>query len=163
MPTLPVGSAAHQASILARISKFHTRGTLLWMLHAICSHKVDHGIFCRGRSERRNEANALAAFNDKNNEQFHVLDLYVFCINTVDGKFSAQLKSALIDTDAESFKVGRDAVGKRLLSTLRGAPEGKIISVAYDAARPGTTSATVPKVSFVARVGKQGCGVGYYR
>ena len=114
-------------------------------------------------SLKANEANALAAFNDKNNEQFHVLDLYVFCINTVDGKFTAQLESALIDTDAESFKVGRDAVGKRLLSTLRGAPEGKIISVAYDAARPGTTSATVPKVSFVARVGKQGCGVGYYR
>jgi hypothetical protein len=46
---------------------------------------------------------------------------------------------------------------------LRGAPEGKIMSVAYKAMRPGTTSGAVPKVSFVARVGKQGCGIGYYR
>ena len=114
-------------------------------------------------SIKANEADALAAFNDKSKEQFHVLDLYVFCINAADGKFTAQLEPALIGTDAEGWRVGQDHVGKRLLSTLRGAPEGKIISVGYNAMRPGTTLGPVPKVSFVARVGKQGCGVGYYR
>lgn len=87
----------------------------------------------------------------------------MFCINTADGKFTAQFEPALIGTDAEGLRVGQDQVGKRLLSTLREAPEGRIMSVAYNALRPGTTSGPVAKVSFVARVGRQGCGVGYYR
>jgi long-subunit fatty acid transport protein len=112
---------------------------------------------------KANEADAIHAFNDKDNKQFHLLDLYVFCINTVTGKFTAQSAPVLLGTDAEGLSVGQDQVGSRLLSMLRGAPEGKIMSVAYKAMRPGTTSGAVPKVSFVARVGKQGCGIGYYR
>jgi len=108
-----------------------------------------------------NEGDAIKAFNDKN--QFHVLDLYVFCINLADGKFTSQLDQSLVGTSAESLRYGQDQYGKRLLSTLREAPEGKVISVAYNALRPGTKSGAVPKVSFVARVGNQGCGVGYYR
>jgi len=112
---------------------------------------------------RANEGDAIKAFNDKNNNQFHVLDLYVFCINLLDGKFTAQLDQTLVGTSAEDLRFGQDRYGNRLLSALRQAPEGKIISVAYNALRPGTKSGAVPKVSFVARVGKQGCGVGYYR
>jgi hypothetical protein len=96
-------------------------------------------------------------------DQFHLLDLYVFCINLDDGKFTAQLEPKLIGTDAQSLRFGNDPYGQRLLSTLREAPEGQILSVAYNALRPGTTSGAASKVSFVARVGKQGCGVGYYR
>jgi hypothetical protein len=110
------------------------------------------------------ENDALATFNDKNNDRFHAHDLYVFCINLTDGKFTAQLEPALIGTDAEALRVNGDAVGQRLLATLREAPEGVVVTVAYKALRPGTTSGpAVPKVSYVARVGHQGCGVGYYR
>ena len=110
-----------------------------------------------------NEGDAIKAFSDKNNDQFHVLDLYVFCINLADGKFTSQLDRSLVGTSAEGLRLGQDQYGKRLLSTLREAPQGKVISVAYNALRPGTKSGAVPKVSFVARVGNQGCGVGYYR
>jgi hypothetical protein len=112
---------------------------------------------------KANEGDAIKAFNDKNNNQFHVLDLYVFCINLPDGKFTAQLDQSLVGSSAEDLRFGQDQYGNRLLSALRQAPEGKIISVAYNALRPGTKSGAVPKVSFVARVGKQGCEVGYYR
>ena len=104
-----------------------------------------------------NEGDAIKAFNDKNNNQFHVLDLYVFCINLADGKFTSQLDRSLLGTSAEGLRLGQDQYGKRLLSTLREAPQGKVISVAYNALRPGTKSGAVPKVSFVARVGNQGC------
>ena len=113
---------------------------------------------------KANENDALANFNDKNNDQFRAHDLYVFCINLADGKFTAQLEPKLIGTDAEALRVNGDAVGQRLLATLREAPEGVIVTVAYKALRPGTTSGPpVSKVSYVARVGHQGCGVGYYR
>jgi hypothetical protein len=110
-----------------------------------------------------NETEALAAFNDKNNEQFHFRDLYVFCVDMSDGKFTAQLEPALIGTDAEALRLKGDPFGERVYNTLREAPEGLVLTVAYNALRPGTTSGPVAKVSFVARVGRQGCGVGYYR
>jgi hypothetical protein len=87
----------------------------------------------------------------------------VFCMNLDDGKFTAQLEPALIGTNAEALRVNGDAVGQRLLATLREAPEGFVVTAAYKALRPGTTSGVVPKVSYVARVRRQGCGVGYYR
>ena len=34
---------------------------------------------------------ALAEFNDKTNKQFYDRDLYVFCTNVSDGKFTATL------------------------------------------------------------------------
>jgi hypothetical protein len=110
-----------------------------------------------------NETDALAAFKDTTNEQFHFHDLYVFCINMSDGKFTAHLDPALIGTDAKALRLKEDAFGQRIYDTLREAPEGFVMTVAYKALRPGTTSGSVPKVSYVARVGRQGCGVGYYR
>jgi len=112
---------------------------------------------------KANEADALAAFKDQGNEQFHFHDLYVFCINMPDGKFTAQFDPALIGTDVRKLKLGNDDYGQRIFATLAEAPEAVIMSVGYNALRPGTTSGPVPKVSFVARVGRQGCGVGYYR
>jgi hypothetical protein len=38
---------------------------------------------------KANKAAALSEFNDKNNKQFHDRDLYVFCYNMSDGKFTA--------------------------------------------------------------------------
>jgi hypothetical protein len=112
---------------------------------------------------KANETDALTAFNDKNNEQFHFHDLYVFCIDLSDGKFTAELEPALVGTDAEALRLREDPFGERILNTLRQAPEGLILTVAYKALKPESSSGPVSKVSFVARVGRQGCGVGYYR
>ena len=110
-----------------------------------------------------NEASALDKFNDKNSgEQFHYRDLYVFCINMSDGTFTAQLGPDLIGTDVRALKLKNEPFGQRLYDAIRAAPEGRIITVGYSALRPGTKE-LVSKVSYVARVGNQGCGVGYYR
>ena len=43
-------------------------------------------------------------------------------------------------------------------------PEGQITELqSYMFPKPGTTTPTFPKVSFVTRVGELGCGVGYYK
>ena len=109
-----------------------------------------------------NEASALDKFNDKNSEQFHSRDLYVFCINMSDGTFTAQLNPDLVGTDVRALKLKDEPFGQRLYDALRGAPEGRIITVGYSTLRPGTKQ-LVQKVSYVARVGNHGCGVGYYR
>lgn len=112
---------------------------------------------------KANEATALAEFNDKDNKQFHYRDLCVFCINVSDGKFTAHLsKPALIGKDSRTLNVRGDPFGQRLYNTIKASPQGSIITVGYKALRPGTTE-LVPKVSFMARVGNQGCGFGYYR
>ena len=62
---------------------------------------------------KANEGDAIKAFNDKNNDQFHVLDLYVFCINLTDGKFASQLDQSLVGTSAESLRYGQDQYTQR--------------------------------------------------
>jgi hypothetical protein len=42
-------------------------------------------------------------------------------------------------------------------------PEGQVTEVAYMFTRPGADKTQVPKVTFVARAGDLGCGVGYYK
>ncbi|MGB8276845.1 MAG: chemotaxis protein [Methylovirgula sp.] len=111
---------------------------------------------------KADQTTALAEFNDKNNEEFHYRDLYVFCMNMSDGKFTAEENPALLGTDSRMFKLNGDPFGRRVYDTIKSAPEGRIISVGYNAPRPGTTQ-PVPKVSFVVRIDGQGCGVGYYR
>lgn len=111
---------------------------------------------------RANQATALSEFNDKNNTQFHYRDLYVFCMNMSDGKFTASDNPAMIGTDSRLLSFNGDPFGQRVYDAIKSAPEGRVITVGYSAPRPGTT-APVSKVSFVVRVGDQGCGVGYYR
>ena len=111
---------------------------------------------------KANEAAALAAFNDKSNKQFHDRDLYVFCYNMADGKFTAHPNPALMGTDARALKVKDDPLGQRIFDTVQGAQPGTIATVDYQFPRPGTTD-PVPKQSFVTKVGDQGCGVGYYK
>ena len=53
---------------------------------------------------KANKATALSEFNDKNNKQFHDRDLYVFCYNMSDGKFTAHPNPALMGTDARTLK-----------------------------------------------------------
>jgi signal transduction histidine kinase len=52
--------------------------------------------------------------------------------------------------------------GQRVYDMIRAAPAGGFATIDYTFPKPGTTE-PVPKQSFVARVGNQGCGVGYYK
>jgi len=108
------------------------------------------------------ETTALAEFNDKTNKQFHDRDLYVFCTNMADGKFTAHPNPALMGTDARALKLKDDPFGQRVYDAIKNSAPGSIVAVQYSYPRPGTTE-PVPKESFVTRVGDQGCGVGYYK
>jgi len=108
---------------------------------------------------KANEATALGEFNDKSNTQYHDHDLYVFCFNMSDGKFTAHPNPALMGTDVRALKVKDDPLGQKLFEAVK---EGSIATVDYNFPKPGTTD-PVPKESFVTRVGDQGCGVGYYK
>lgn len=111
---------------------------------------------------KANETTALAEFNDKTNKQFHDRDLYVFCTNMADGKFTAHPNAALMGTDARALKLKDDPFGQRVYDAIKNSAPGSIVTVQYSYPRPGTTE-PVPKESFVTRVGDQGCGVGYYK
>jgi len=111
---------------------------------------------------KANQAAALAQFNDKNNKQFHDRDLYVFCYNMSDGKFTAHTNPALMGTDVRNVKDRDDPLGQRGYDISKSVPEGGLGINEYNFPKPGT-AAYVPKVSFVTRVGGQGCGVGYYK
>ena len=108
------------------------------------------------------KATALSKFNDKNNKEFNDRDLYVFCLNMSDGNITATANQALMGTDVRALKFKDDPFGQRVYDTLKGSPEGSVATVDYNFPKPGTTE-SVPKVSFVTRVGDQGCGVGYYK
>jgi signal transduction histidine kinase len=104
------------------------------------------------------EAAALAKFNDKAGG-FRDRDLYVFCYNMTDGKFTAHPNPALMGTDVRALKVKDDPLGQRIFDSIK---EGTVSTVDYNFPKPGTTD-PVPKESFVIKVGNQGCGVGYYK
>ena len=108
---------------------------------------------------KANQTAALAKFNDKDNKQFRDRDLYVFCFNMTDGKFTAHPNPAVMGTDVRALKVKDDPLGQRLFDTVK---EGSVSTVDYNFPKPGTTD-PVPKESYVTRLGNQGCGVGYYK
>jgi hypothetical protein len=108
---------------------------------------------------KSSETAALAKFNDKDNKQFRDRDLYVFCFNTSDGKFTAHPNPSIKGTDVRALKVKDDPLGQRLWD---GVKEGTVTPLDYNFPKPGTTE-PVPKESYIIRVGTQGCGVGYYK
>ena len=108
---------------------------------------------------KSNEAAALAKFNDKENKQFRDRDLYVFCFNVSDGKFTAHPNPSIMSTDVRALKVKDDPLGQRLFDQVK---EGAVTTVDYSFPKPGTTE-PVPKESYITRVGGQGRGVGYYK
>ena len=89
-------------------------------------------------------------------------DLYVFCMNTKDGKIATTQAKQLIGTDARDLK---DANGKQYgPDLLAGAQKDTISQVEYMFPRPGADKTPVSKVSFVTRASADlGCGVGYYK
>jgi len=111
---------------------------------------------------KANEATALAAFNDKSNTKFHDRDLYVFCYDMTDGKFTAHPNPAVMGTDVRALKAKDDPLGQRIFDTINQSSGGSVLTVDYSFPKPGTTE-PVPKQSFVTKVGNQGCAVGYYK
>jgi len=91
-------------------------------------------------------------------------DLYPFCFRIADAKGLAGPKAVPAGTDVRTLK---DANGKAYGLAIYAAgqkPEGEITEVAgYLFPKPGTTTPTFPKTSFVTKVGDLGCGVGYYK
>jgi cytochrome c len=112
---------------------------------------------------KSNEAAALKLFNDEKNKQFRDRDLYVYCFNTADGKFTAFQSDMMIGTDIRDLKLPPDdPIGKRAYDAVHDAPEGNVVSFEYQFPKPGTkTQAT--KETLEARVGKQACGVTYFK
>ena len=111
---------------------------------------------------KANEAAALAAFNDKSNTKFHDRDLYVFCYDMTDGKFTAHPNPATMGTDVRALKAKDDPLGQRIFDTINQSSGGSVLTVDYSFPKPGTTE-PAPKQSFVTKVGNTGCGVGYYK
>ena len=108
---------------------------------------------------KANEAAALAKFN-KPDGGFRDRDLYVFCYNAADGKFTAHPNPALMGTDVRALKEKDGSpLGQKIFDTVK---EGTITTVDYKFPRPNTTE-PVPKQSYLIKVGGQGCGVGYYK
>ena len=107
---------------------------------------------------KANEADALKAFNTAGGP-FRDRDLYVFCYNMADGKFTAHPNDKLMGTDVRMLKVKDDPLGERIFKAIK---PNEVVTVDYNFPKPGTTD-PVPKESFVTQVGNQGCGVGYYK
>jgi cytochrome c len=109
---------------------------------------------------KANEADALAKFS-KTDGGFRDRDLYVYCFNTTDGKFTSHVNPALLGTDVRTLKDAKDGspLGQKIFDSVK---EGSFTTVAYNFPKPGGTEA-VPKEAYVTKVGNQGCGVGYYK
>ena len=111
---------------------------------------------------KTNEDTALSQFNDPSNKQFREHDLYVFCYNMSDGKITAYESPALLNVDVRSLSLRDDPVGKRTYEAEQNAPEESVVTVDYKLPKPGTT-VPAPKQTVEARVGKQSCGVTFFK
>ena len=124
---------------------------------------------------KADKTKALDMFN-KGDGGFLDRDLYPFCFNISDAKIVAVGNPnasqylggsvALNPILGEDGKTLRDAEGKKYgleMYTAAHKPEGEITEVSYLFPRPGADATPVGKVSFVAKVGDLGCGVGYYK
>jgi hypothetical protein len=112
---------------------------------------------------KANEAAALKAFNDEKSKEFRDRDLYVYCFSLPDGNFTAYQSPVMIGTNVKELKIPpNNPVGQRAYDAVVKAAEGEIVSFTYDFPKPGT-KAPVPKETLEARIGKQACGVSYFK
>jgi len=111
---------------------------------------------------KADQAKALAAFNDAHNTEFRDRDLFVYCFNAADGKFTAYEMSALIGADIRQFKLYNEPMGQRSYDVVHDAPEGTVVSIDYRMPKPGETKPSA-KQALETRVGDQACGVSYFK
>ena len=112
---------------------------------------------------KANEAAALKAFNDEKNKEFRDRDLYVFCFSFPDGNITAYQSPVMIGTNVKELTIPpNNPVGQRAYDAIVKAAEGEIVGFTFDFPKPGT-KAPVPKETLQARIGKQACGVSYFK
>jgi hypothetical protein len=109
-----------------------------------------------------NETAALSAFNDPNNKEFHDRDINVFCFQISDGTITAYSSPGLLGIDIRTLSLKDDPIGKRTYDTVATAPEGSVVTMDYNFPKPGTAGPAA-KQSLEARVGNEGCAVGYFK
>jgi hypothetical protein len=114
----------------------------------------------KGRGGAESERGRLGRAFNKPDGGFRDGDLYVFCYNISDGKFTAHPNAKLMGTDVRMLKLKDDPLGQRIFKTIK---PNEINTVSYEFPKPGTTEPAVLKESYVTQVGNQGCGVGYYK
>jgi hypothetical protein len=106
---------------------------------------------------KANQPEAIARFNH-NDPEFRDRDLFAFCFNRQDGKFTAH--EAMLTRDVRTFRdKNGTAYGKQMYDV---ATEGQMSEVAYFAPFPGSTE-QVAKRAYVTGIGDQVCGVSAYR
>jgi hypothetical protein len=103
-----------------------------------------------------NESAAIRKFN-VNAPGFRDRDLFVFCFNRKDGRFTAH--EALVGWNVRTV---RDAAGRAIGDVMyTAAKEGQITEVNFQSPVPGRTS-YAPKVAYVTAIRDQICGVSAY-
>jgi hypothetical protein len=107
-------------------------------------------------------AAALKQFNDEKNKQFRDRDLFVFCFSIPDGNFTAFQSPVMLGTDVRELKYQDEPIGQHAYDAVANAAEGDLVTIEYNFPKPGTkTPAT--KQSLETRIGKQACGVTYFK
>jgi len=100
---------------------------------------------------------ATARFNH-NDPEFRDRDLFVFCFNVQDGRFTAH--EAMMTRDVRTFQdKNGTAYGQQMYNL---ATEGQISEITYMSSIPGLTE-QVAKRAFITRIGDQVCGVSAYQ
>jgi hypothetical protein len=105
---------------------------------------------------------ALKQFNDEKNKQFRDRDLFVFCFGIPDGNFTAFQSPVMLGTDVRELKYQDKPVGQEAYDVVASAAEGDFVTTEYDFPKPGTKTVAT-KQSLETRVGKQACGVTYFK
>jgi hypothetical protein len=99
---------------------------------------------------------AIDQFNH-NDPAFRDRDLFVFCFNGDDGRYTAH--EAMVTHDIRRV---RDSTGHPVGDVMyRAAVEDAVVEITYASPLPGSTS-TARKRAFITRVGDQICGVSAY-
>lgn len=99
---------------------------------------------------------AITKFNH-NDAAFRDRDLFVFCFNGDDGKFTAH--EAFVGSDVRGLA---DRAGNQFGAGMFAAPaEGRITEVPYLSPIPGSV-AQAQKLAYVVRIGEQVCSVSAY-
>jgi hypothetical protein len=87
-------------------------------------------------------------------------DLYPFCFRIADGKTLASPKAVPAGTNVRTLKDSNGSAYGEAIYAAGQKPDGVITEVGpYLFPKPGTTTPTFEKVSFVTKVGDLGCGV----
>ena len=110
---------------------------------------------------KADQAVALATFL-KGEGGFLDRDLYPFCFRNADGKLLVSPKAVPAGTDIRALKDANGSAYGEAIYAAGQKPEVTEVGP-YLFPKPGTTTPTFPKVSFVTKVGELGCGVGYYK